>query len=349
MRKTIISLILAASVAGIARADVLRLQDDAPDRHVVVKGDTLWGISGRFLKDPWRWPEIWQLNREEVRDPHWIYPGDVIVLDLSGATPRLKLLRSERAGETVKLSPQIRASALDDRAIASISPAAIEPFLKRPLVLEPEAFRKAPRIAAAHDNRVLFSAGDTVYAVNLEAKAGEVWQVFRDGKPLVDPDSEEVIGHEVHYLGDARVETAGEVATLQVLRAREEIAIGNRLVRAADPPFINYMPRLPARAVEGRIISTYGAVVDAASYTTVVINRGAEHGLELGNVLFTYKPGVKIRPEGDEPERTTPPVKSANLFVYRVYPRLAYGMLLDSTLPVNAGDAVRARAAEESR
>lgn len=343
MRKSIISLILAGSFIAPVWADTIQLQDQAPDRYVVVKGDTLWGISGKFLKQPWRWPEIWQLNKEEIKNPHWIYPGDVIVLDRSGAAPRLKLLRNEKmtANGEVKLSPQVRTSSLA-QAAPSISPAAIDPFLKRPQIIEPETFAKAPRVAAAHESRVVFSMGDTVYAVNLPAKQGEIWQVFRDGKPLQDPDTKEVIGHEVNYLGDVRVEAAGDVATLRILSAKEEIMVGNRLVRAQEKLFINYSPRLPDRAVAGKVVSTYGAVADAGPFTSVVINRGAEHGLEVGNVLFTYKQGVSIKKESGEPDRVTPPVKSSNLFVYRVFPKLSYGLLLDTTLPVNVGDEVKA-------
>ncbi len=349
MRKSIISLILAGSLMGAAWADTLQLQDQVPDRYVVVKGDTLWDISGHFLKQPWRWPEIWQLNKEEIKNPHWIYPGDVIVLDRSGAVPRLKLLRNETLGGVEKRSPRIRESALDGEAIASISPAAIEPFLKRPLVLDSNTFAKAPRIAAAHESRAIFGPGDTVYAVNLSAREGEIWQVFRNGKQLVDPDTRQVIGHEVDYLGDVRVDAAADVATLRILRAKEEIAIGDRLIRANEKIFINYTPRLPERAVTGKVVSIYGAVADAGSFHTVVINRGADHGLEVGNVLFTYKQGVAVKRESGEPKRMTPPVKSANLFVYRVFPQLAYGLLLDGTLPVNAGDEVKVTPVEERK
>ncbi len=346
MRTSIISLILAGSFMGAAWADTLQLQDKAPDRYVVVKGDTLWDISGRFLKQPWRWPEIWKLNKQEIRDPHWIYPGDVVLLDRSGAEPRLRLLRDEkfRPGEG-RLSPGVRTTPLDRDAIASISPSAIDPFLTRPLVLSPEAFAKAPRVAAAHESRVVFGMGDTIYAVNLDAKPGEVWQVFRSGKKLVDPDTKEVIGHEVTYLGEVRVEVAADVSTLRILSSKEEIGIGDRLVRAPEKTFINYSPRLPEQSVEGKIVSTYGSVADAGTFTTVVINRGAETGLEVGNVLFVYKKGIPVKREGDEPKRVTPPVKSANLFVYRVFPKLSYGLLLDATLPVNVGDGVKGRAA----
>ncbi len=351
MRKSIISLILVGSFMSAAWADTLQLQDQVPDRYVVVRGDTLWGISGHFLKQPWRWPEIWQLNKEEIKNPHWIYPGDVIVLDRSGAVPRLKLLRNETLGVNgvEKRSPRIRESSLDGEAIASISPAVIEPFLKRPMVLDSATFAKAPRVAAAHESRVIFGPGDTVYAVNLDAKEGEVWQVFRDGKQLVDPDTRKVIGHEVNYLGDARVEAAADVSTLRILRGKEEIAIGDRLIRANEKIFINYTPRLPERAVAGKVISIYGAVADAGTYHTVVINRGADDGLEVGNVLFTYKKGVPVKAEAGEPKRVTPPVKSANLFVYRVFPKLSYGLLLDGTLPVNVGDEVKVTPVEERK
>lgn len=342
MRKLIISLILAGSFMSAAWADTLQLQDQVPDRYVVVKGDTLWDISGHFLKQPWRWPEIWNLNKAEIKNPHWIYPGDVIVLDRSGAEPRLKLLRNETLGGVEKLSPRIRESALEGEAIASISPEAIEPFLKHPLVLDPETFTKAPRIAAANENRVIFGAGDTVYAVNLSAKQGEIWQVFRDGKKLIDPDTREVIGYEVNYLGDVRVDEAADVSTLSILQAKEEIGIGDRLIRANEKAFINYVPRLPDHAVAGKVISIYGAVADAGSFTTVVINRGADNGLEVGNILFTYKKGIPVKGESGEPKRVTPPVKSANLFVYRVFPKLSYGLLLNGTLPVNVGDEAKA-------
>lgn len=343
MRKSIISLILAGSFIAPVWADTIQLQDQVPDRYVVVKGDTLWGIAGRFLKEPWRWPQIWQLNKEEIKNPHWIYPGDVIVLDRSGATPRLRLLRHEKmaANGEVKLSPQARSSSLA-QAAPSISPAAIDPFLKRPLVIDEKTFASAPRIVGSHDNRVVFGTGDVVYAVNLQAQAGEIWQVFRDGKVLLDPDTKKPIGHEVNYQGDVRVEAVGDVATLKIVSAKEEISQGHRLIRAQEKIFINYSPRLPEQTVVGKVVSTYGGVADAGSLSTVVINRGADHGLEVGNILFTYKAGVAIKREGKEPKRMTPPLKSSNLFVYRVFPTISYGLLLDTSVPVNVGDEVSA-------
>ena len=351
MRKSIISLILAGSfIVGAAWAeDNLQLQDKVPDRYVVVKGDTLWDISARFLTQPWRWPEIWQLNKEEIKNPHWISPGDVIVLDRSGAQPALKLLRNETfnsAGGVDRLSPRVRELPLDGTgAVSSISPSAIDPYLKRPLVIDEDTFNKAPRIAASYDPRLMYGPGDTVYATNLKAKKGEIWQAFREGKHLIDPETKAVIGYEVQYLGDVRVDVVADVSTVKVISAKEELAVGNRLIRAADKTVINYVPRLPAKAVTGKVISVYGTVpgADAGTYATVVVNRGADDGLEVGSVLFTHKKGVAVKKElKTDPDLMTPSVKIANLFIYRVFPKIAYGLVLDGVMPVAVGDDVKA-------
>ncbi|MBM5573335.1 LysM peptidoglycan-binding domain-containing protein [Deefgea sp. CFH1-16] len=354
MRKSIVSLLLAVGfLSAPAVADELKLAKNAPDRYVVVKGDTLWGISGKFLSQPWRWPEIWQLNKTDIKNPHWIYPGDVIVLDTSSGQPRLKLLKSQKVdgrGGNGKLSPRIRETSLTGNAIASIPYASIEPFLSKPLVMSVEDFTAAPRIAAGPDSRLLFGPNDQIYSVDLvDAQPGETWQAFRKGKPLVDPDNpKEVIGIEVTYLGDVRVKREGDVTTMTVVNSREEISVGDRLIRSPEKQFINYVPHLPAHAIEGKVISTYGGSTEAGSLTTVVLNRGALDGLDMGTVLFSYKaPRLIAKETSVEPTRFTPPIKSGNLFVYRVFPKVAYALVMDSTLPINAGDTAKASAAAE--
>ncbi|QBC43008.1 LysM peptidoglycan-binding domain-containing protein [Iodobacter fluviatilis] len=350
MRKTIISLLWASVLlSGTALADSLAMQDNAPDRYVVVKGDTLWSISGHFLKTPWRWPEIWQLNKTEIKNPHWIYPGDVVLLDNSSGVPRLRLLKNEKtAGSNSasgKLSPSIRFTSLADGATPSIPMSAISPFLSKPLVIDNESFAAAPRIAAGPDERVIFASGDNVFAVGLEGEVGDNWQVFRDGKNLIDPDDPEkkrVIGHQVDYLGDARLEVTGDVATLRLTSSKEEILVGSRLIRANEAPFINYVPHVPELPVSGRIVTSYGGVAEAGPLTTVVINRGSQHGVDVGSVFFNYKAGRLIRKESsNEPDRFTPIEKNGNLFIYRVFPEFAYGLVLDSTRSVNVGDEVK--------
>lgn len=352
MRKSIISFLLAAGfMTGAAFADELKLADNAPESYTVVKGDTLWGISGKFLKQPWRWPEIWQLNKAEIKNPHWIYPGDVIVLSNCNGKPCLRLLKNAKAdgrGGNGKLSPRVRISSLEGDATPSIAMTSIEPFLYKPLIMDMASFKAAPRIAAGPDDRVMYTTNDQIYAVGLtDIEAGETYQVFRQGKEIMNPDNpKESLGMEVIYLGDVVVRKVGDVQTLQVASSFREIQIGDRMVKSPEKTFLNYAPHLPQQAIEGKVASTYGGVSDVGSLMTVVINKGALDGVDVGTVFFTYKaPRVVKKEEKSEPDRMTPPIKNANLFIYRVFPNISYGLVLDSTMPVNTGDLVNAQAA----
>ncbi|MFC4159908.1 LysM peptidoglycan-binding domain-containing protein [Chitinimonas lacunae] len=342
--KAIISLLLCA---GLAYADEIRLQENAPDRYVVVKGDTLWDISGKFLKDPWRWPQIWKMNKEEIKNPHWIYPGDVIILDRSGGDPRLRLLRhdaNDRRRAQQKIDPKVRITQLfDSQAAPTIPYEVLEPFLARPLVIDNATFKSAPRIGLGPDERVILANGDRAYAVGIEgANRGDAYQIFQAGKNLVDPDTKEQLGYEVKYVGEAVVEATGDVSTLRITTSTQEIQVGDRLVAKPLRELQNYIPHVPENDVRGKVISTYNGVNDAGTYTTLVINRGAEHGLEPGNVLFTMSAPRQLKREDDkEPVRYTPSEKIGNLMVYRVFPRISYGLLLDSTQPVHLQDEVR--------
>lgn len=346
MHRTIISLIMAIGCMQTpVFADEVKLQDNAPDRYVVVKGDTLWKISGHFLKQPWRWPEIWQMNKSEIKNPHWIYPGDVVYLDRSGATPRLRLLKNEVLNRNGKLSPQVRESNIDHSATPSVPAYAVAPFLSRPVVIDPETFKNSPRIAAGPDERVIYSVMDQVYTVGLapDAKVGDVWQVYRNNaKPLIDPDDpdqKKILGYEVTYVGEVRLDVQGDVAVMKVTNSKEEISVGDRLIKANNDTFINFIPRLPAGTVNGRIASVYGGLAEAGTYHTVVVNRGSSDGLEIGNVLFAYKAGRVIKKEdSNEPERKTPLLKAGNLFVYKIFPNMSYALLLDSSQSVQVGD-----------
>ena len=174
MGKTIISLILLLGPLGSAfAASSEDLQETAPDTYTVVRGDTLWGISARFLKQPWRWPELWKMNQDQIRNPHLIYPGDVIVLDRSAREARLRLVQSG----TVKLSPRVRVEPLAAQAVPSISPAAIAPFLSKPLVVGQDELASAPRIVATQESRVALGTGDIAYVEGLSKDRGTSWQI----------------------------------------------------------------------------------------------------------------------------------------------------------------------------
>jgi len=296
---------LALLLATPALADTLKLQENAPDTYVVVKGDTLWDISGRFLKDPWRWPQIWNLNREEIKNPHWIYPGDLIVLDRSGKEPRLSLVRGGQNGmQTVKLSPGARMTEISSDAIPAIPIRVIHPFLSQPRVVPLGALDDAPYILGTNAERVVLGAGDEAFATG--GKDGvRNWNVLRPGKALTDPETGEVLGYEVEYLGDARTLVEGAPQKIRITQSAQEILPRDKLVEAADSSAFEYMPHAPEGQVSGRIISAYGGMSDSGRYQTVVINRGSRDGLEAGHVLAVFREGQAVTLTRDEKDRMT--------------------------------------------
>ena len=347
MRRTIISPLLLAGLTGTpASADELKLADNVPDRYVVVKGDTLWDISGRFLKQPWRWPEIWRLNKDEIKNPHWIYPGDVIVLDYSDGSPRLKLLKRQASGSSggeARLSPRIRSEDRGEFAIRSIAPSAIEPYLSQPLVVGTDQLKTAPRIGQASDDRVVLSPGENAYAVGIpDNESNQIWQVYRPGKALIDPDTKENLGYEATYLGDAKLlSQKDQVSTLRILKVKQEINIGDRLVPAHRNEVFSYVPHAPASDFGGKVISTYGGVAEAGQYGVIVVNRGNKDGAEPGHVLALYKHGRKIRKESPkEPDLYTPAELNGYAFVFRTFERVSYALILNVQTPVNVLDEI---------
>lgn len=343
---------------GVLQAQEVQLQDNPPDRYTVQKGDTLWGISGKFLKEPWRWPDVWRMNRDQIKNPHWIYPGDVVVLDRSGSVPRLSL---ERPDSATRLSPSVRVSPLEAEAIPSIPPGDIEPYLTRPLIVGPEGLPDAASIVAARDPRVVHGSGESVYAANIDPKSGSQWFIYRAGSALHSYDSNEFLGNEMRFLGTARVERYGEVSTLQVTSAREEILVGDLLIPAPPEQLVNYVPHAPERVVEGRIIELANDAHETGRGYMVTIDRGSQDGLETGNVLAIYHlaPIIPDPRPYQAPDVTSklsdqtksiipptrylslPPERSGLLFVFRVFDRVSFAIVFNSTDPVVVGDVVR--------
>ena len=302
VRQLVVS--LALLLAAPALADSLELQSNAPDTYVVVKGDTLWDISGRFLKDPWRWPQIWNMNRDQIKNPHWIYPGDMVVLDRSGKEPRLSLVKGGDGMETVKLSPGVRATTINNDAIPAIPIRAIHPFLSQPRVVPEGAFDNAPFILGSNAERVILGLGDETFATG--GKAGVTrWNVLRPGKALKDPETGEVLGHEVEYLGDARTLVEGAPQKIRITQSAKEILPKDKLVEADNRITYEFVPHAPDGKINGRIISAYGGLTDSGRYQTVVINRGSNDGLEPGHVLAVFREGLAITLTRDEKDRMT--------------------------------------------
>lgn len=311
-----------------------QLRSDAPDQYIVVKGDTLWGISGKFFKDPWRWPFIWGMNKDAIKDPHWIYPGEVIVLDRANGT--LSVGKGTTTGSAIRLSPQVRAEESTRDAIPSIPSQAIEPFLSQPLVVADELLAGAPTLVGLPEERVIVGRGDIAYARGLSAEKGKKWQVYRPGKTFVDPDTKEILGHEAIYLGSVDVREFASVSTVVITEAKQEIKTGDRLITPAAVTARNYLPRAPEGQIDARIISIYGDVTQAGSNSIITLNKGERDGVKTGHVLALSSKGHVVKSEGKD--LALPDEHYGLLFVFRVFEKVSYALVMQTRLPVHLLD-----------
>jgi hypothetical protein len=361
MQKSTTALLALALLGGTPSAlaqGELKLQESAPDRHVVERGDTLWSISSKFLSDPWRWPAIWRMNQEQIRNPHLIYPGDVIVLDRSVSPPQLRLESAVRGGATgdgagrdgvAKLSPKVYSESLGAAAIPSISPRKIEPFLTHPLIIEEGGLDNAPRIIAAEENRVNLGPQGIAYVSGVGAAESALWQVYRPGRPLVDPDSSKTLGIEAVFLGTVRVTRNGEPATVQIMTSEKEITAGDRLVPAPPPTIPLYVPHAPATAIQGRIIGLYDALATSVGGrdSIISINKGKRDGLELGHVLAVYRNAVIYDQRTYTMSRDSaraiqiPPERYGLVFIFRTFDAVSYALVMESSRPIQPGDIIQ--------
>ena len=341
MVRIISALILAVTAVCASAAEPLQLVDNPPDRHVVVKGDTLWGISGKFLKQPWRWPEIWQMNKEQIKNPHWIYPGDVVMLDTSSGTPRLRLGKSV-GGQSGKVQPTVYSTPVQ-QVIPSIPPNVIEPFISQPLIIETDDDASAVRIVATEEDRMMVGSSDSFYASGIPDASVEKWHIFRKGKALKDPDTDKVIAYEAFFLGNARLTKPGEPATLRVTLAKEEIGRGDSLLPAPPPAIISYVPHRPERDVSARIIGIYGGINEGGTSSVVSLNRGKNDGLEIGHVVALYRTrvSVSINEDGHRIKTPVPDERYGLAFVFRVFDNIAYALVVDSSKSVITGDIAK--------
>jgi LysM domain len=327
----------------------IQLAKDAPESYTVVRGDTLWDISGRFLQKPWLWPEVWQLNKEQIKNPHWIYPGDVVYLDTSSGSPRLRLGKpvggsgTANAEQRGTVQPMARVTPLDRNAIPTISSAAIDAFLNRPLVVDEQGLRTHPRIVATQEGRVYLGRGDLAYVRGIaDTTLGTEYHIYRQAKPLLDPDTRLPIAWEALYVGTGRLERGGDPATLRIIGISEEIGEGDRLMPAERGRIVNYAPRAPEVNVQGRIVSVYRGVAQAGRNSVVALNVGTAQGVDVGNVLSIRQLGATVI-DRESPKKELiklPDETSGYLLVFRVFDKIAYGLILDSGRAVAVGDIV---------
>ena len=328
------------------------LAPNAPDSHTVVRGDTLWDISKLFLKSPWRWPELWGMNLDQIRNPHLIYPGQVLVLEKSDGRARLRVGRAVGGGDevTVKLSPRVRASASGE-PLASIPLSYIEPFLNEAVIFETDELAAAPRVVATLEGSVMLSRGDRVY-VRGELGKQRDYRLFREARPMHDPTTGEVLGFEASYVGTAEYIREGGTlttadgkteivpATFLVTGVRKEAGVGDRLSPVPPRDFVSYVPHAPREPMSGQIVSIYGEGLTAGQNQIVLLNRGLADGMELGYVLALWSDGriVTDRTDADRATLKLPDEREGRLFVFRVFKRMSYALILSASSPIRAGD-----------
>ncbi|MGE0079802.1 MAG: LysM peptidoglycan-binding domain-containing protein [Thiohalomonadaceae bacterium] len=322
------------------------IRDNAPVTYVVKKGDTLWDIASTFLASPWRWPEVWHVN-PQVRNPHLIYPGDVLVLSYVDGKPRIQVQGGVRDGlpptdlPVVKLSPRVRVEPLE-RAIPTIPYDAISQFLIRPRVVTLEELERAPYVVSAQAEHLIGSPGYPVFVRGLGETDLKNFNVVRLGEAYVNPDDkDDILGYEAIRVADARVQRLGDPATVLLQNATRETLAGDRLLPATDG-FVeqNYLPHAPAHEVEGRIVGAMGAVSQIGQFQVVVISKGARDDMEPGHVLAVYQAGGIARDPIAREEVRLPRERAGTLMLFRVFDRVSYALVMDATRAIHMHDVV---------
>ncbi|HXQ99140.1 MAG TPA: LysM domain-containing protein [Pseudomonas sp.] len=338
MRKSLLALLLLAAT-GLVQAQV-QLREGHPQSYTVVAGDTLWGISGKFLSQPWKWPQLWRAN-PQVHDPDLIYPGDTLILTYVDGQPRIMVNRGESRG-TIKLSPRVRSTPIAD-AIPTIPLGAINAFLLNNRIMDTaKQFDDAPYILAGNGERVLSGAGDRIYARGSFDPSHTSYGIFRQGKTYFDPETDEPLGINADDIGSGQiVANEGDVATLQMQRSTQEVRLGDRLFvseeRAINSTFV---PSEPARPVDGMIIDVPRGVTQIGEFDVVTLDRGRKDGLVEGNVLAIFKAGETVRDRISGEQVKIPDERAGLAMVFRTYDRLSYAMVLHATRSLAVNDRV---------
>jgi len=335
------SLALAlAVVTTVAFADQVTLKEGHPDRYVVVKGDTLWDISGKFLDSPWLWPEIWYVN-PQIENPHLIYPGDVINLVYVDGKPQLRL---QRGKGTFKLKPKARVERLD-KAIPTIPIDAIQQFLTQPLVVDENTMENAAYVVSSAGEHLIVGAGDRIYVRGISADQGNRYNVFRPGDAYIDPDSGEILGYEAMYLGDGRSERFGDPSTVKLDRTTREINIGDRVMPMShEDVYAYFTPHVSKSDTEGTVISVVDGVSQIGQYQIVVINRGTRENVDVGTVFAIEQRGAMIPDQVSEDSKDLvqlPDERAGLLMVFRTFDKVSFALVMKATSSLHVGDIIR--------
>ncbi|MEM7303948.1 MAG: LysM domain-containing protein [Pseudomonadota bacterium] len=323
----------------------------APEQYTVQKGDTLWGISRKFLDNPWYWPEIWYMN-PQVQNPHLIYPGDVINVFYVGGRPYLTVERPYLSGEggsrvsgIERLSPEIRTEPIEvTEKIIPIQ--AIEQFLIRPQIVDEYSLESAPHIVGSKDNRIIYGANDSVYVRDSEDfVVGDAYSVYRKGAEFTDPVSGELLGYQATHIADGEVTAAGNPATVYLSKAEREVLRGDRLISLeVSDADTSFRPHPPTKAIYGEVIHLFDAITQVGTHQIVVTNLGARNGIEKGNVVNINHAGRIVEDRyadsGQQIDVKLPDARAGDAIIFRTFDKLSYAFILDAKRPIKVGDII---------
>ncbi len=338
LHRYFIACVSALLLSGLVSAGEVPLTANHPDRYTVVKGDTLWDISSLFLRDPWRWSDIWYVN-PQIANPHLIYPGDVLVLTYVNGRPRLELQRGPN-----RLSPRIKSSPLDD-AIPLIPVSAIAPFLKKVLIVDASELEDKPYVVSIADRHLMAGAGQNIYVMNIPEGDQPTYEVVRQGKEYRDADTQEVLGFEALDIGSAVIQNIGDPSTALLTNTTQEVLVGDRLVEVEDPmPLTAFQPKAPDSDINGSIIALFDAITQVGQYDVVALDRGTSNGLKVGDMLQIMRKGEVIKntvTKDPHDTVTLPDEKSGLMMVFRTFDRVSFGIILTATKAVHLLDRVK--------
>jgi len=322
------------------------LNPNAPDSYVVKHGDTLWGIAKVFLRDPWFWPEIWQVN-PQVQNPHLIYPGDTLRLVYIEGKPTIMLQR----GDSARVLPRVRSQPLEG-AVTAIPYETVAAFMSRPSVLAKEQIKAAPYVLATRDMHVVMSDGDTLYARGFSApvELGTHYNVVHVGDALRDPDDNRIVGYDGIFTGAGHVTRIGDPTTLIMTESARETEPGDKLFAGGVDVPLDFIPAPPRSKVNGRIMAVANGVTVIGQYEVVVINRGARDGLAPGNVMAVFETGDVIRDTANKGFLSTsrlasqkvrlPDERNGTFMVFKTFENMSYGLIMEATNIIRVGDRV---------
>lgn len=324
---------------GAIAAQSLPINPSHPSEYVVRKGDTLWDISAKFLQNPWQWPMLWE-NNQQIKNPHLIYPGDILHFSVQDGQPRLSL-----SPGTVKIEPEIRESNSQE-AIPYIPSDAITQFLTTPKIVGPSELDQAPYVIDFAGEHLIAGAGDRVYVRSITRPRSLNYTIYRQGQAYVSPHDQAVLGYEAVFVADTTLQSPGDPATLFVNKSDREIRKGDRLmVSSAGELALNYYPRAPDQDISGNIISVLNGVTQIGQHNVVVIDKGKADGVETGHVFDIYRRGRVVKDpylgEG-APSRVRLPEEIAGvLMVFRPFEKVSYALIMDASAAIHVMDIIR--------